>query len=123
RVIGLASLALAAAVGMLGFSSDLWLSVLAVTAAGAAISIQTGGSISLVQSSVDGAKRGRVMAVSSIFMIGFASIATMIAGGMAEMLGVRLTLYVSALAVLFSGLLYLVFRRKNEPEPETDGKN
>ncbi|MGD9683950.1 MAG: MFS transporter [Candidatus Obscuribacterales bacterium] len=123
KVIGLASLALAAAVGLLGFSSNLWLSVMAVTAAGAAISIQTGGSISLVQSSVDGAKRGRVMAVFSIFMIGFAPIAAMFAGGMAEMFGVRLTLYVSALAVLFSGLLYLVFRRKSEPEAETDGKN
>lgn len=122
RIIGLTSLALAAAVALLGFSANLYLSLLAVTAAGAAISVQTGGSISLVQTSVDSARRGRVMAVFSIFMIGFAPIAAMIAGGLAEMLGVQPTLYISAAAVLVSGLLYMVFRKKDQSEQDPQRK-
>ena len=118
RVIGLASLVLASAVALLGFSSMLYLSIVAVTVAGASISVLTGGSISLMQSSVDGARRGRVMAVFSIFMIGFAPIAAMVAGGLAEMVGVQVTLYVSALAVLFSGLLYLLFRKKGDAQAD-----
>ena len=122
RIIGLTSLVLAAAVALLGFSANLYLSLLAVTAAGAAISVQTGGSISLVQTSVDSARRGRVMAVFSIFMIGFAPIAAMIAGGLAEMLGVQPTLYISAAAVLVSGLLYMVFRKKDQSEQDPQRK-
>ncbi|MCC7531159.1 MAG: MFS transporter [Candidatus Melainabacteria bacterium] len=72
RVIGFSGIALSAAIALIGLSTNLYLSLLAVLFAGAAISIQTGGSISLIQASVDTRKRGRVMAVFSIFMIGFA---------------------------------------------------
>lgn len=116
RGIGFASLILSLAIALLGFSSIPLLSTIALLVAGAAISIQVGGSISIVQTTIDSHKRGRVMAVFSLFMIGFAPFAAMMAGWLAEIIGVNYTLYLSSSAVMFAGLSYLAYTKINKIE-------
>lgn len=118
RIIGFSGIALSASVALIGLSSSLSLSLLAVLFAGAAISVQTGGSISIVQASVNTHRRGRVMAVFSIFMIGFAPFAAMGAGALSELIGVRLTLFASAFFVLASAILYLLLASKDAEDSE-----
>jgi len=116
RGIGFACVALALAIALIGFSSVTTISFVAVAIAGASISFQLSGGNSLVQSSVSPAVRGRVMGLYSTFMLGFAPFAAMMAGWLAELVGVSSTLYISALCTLVSALLYLSFAKSPAPQ-------
>lgn len=120
RGLGFACIALATAIAIIGGSTVLVLSLAAVACAGAAISFQLSGGNSLVQSSVHPAMRGRVMGIYSTFMLGFSPFAAMLAGWLAELIGVSNTLYISAACVLVSALLYLTFGRRSF-EQSSDG--
>ena len=113
RGLGFACLILAAAIAVIGYSNLLLVSLLAVGCAGAAVSFQLSGGNSLVQSSVNPALRGRVMGLYSTFMLGFSPFAAMLAGWLAELIGVSNTLYVSAGFVFVSALLYLTLGRRS----------
>ncbi|MDZ4836567.1 MAG: MFS transporter [Candidatus Melainabacteria bacterium] len=113
RGLGFACLVLACAVATIGYSTMLMVSLLAIGCAGAAVSFQLSGGNSLVQSSVNPALRGRVMGLYSTFMLGFSPFAAMLAGWLAELIGVSYTLYVSAACVFVSALLYLTFGKRS----------
>jgi MFS family permease len=112
RALGLACLVLACAIVLIGFSTVTLVSFFAVALAGGMLSFQLSGGNSIVQTSVSPSMRGRVMGVYSTFMLGFAPVAAMMAGWMAETFGVSNALYVSAAAVFVSALTYLHFTRK-----------
>ncbi len=119
RGLGFACIALGVAVGVIGYSSVLLLSLLAVGTAGAAVSFQLSGGNSLVQSSVNPAVRGRVMGIYSTFMLGFSPFAAMLAGWLAELIGVSNTLYLSATCILISAALYLTLGKRSFEASET----
>jgi len=119
RAIGFACLVLALAIALIGYSNVIAVSFVAVALAGAMLSFQLSGGNSIVQSSVSSSMRGRVMGVYSTFMLGFAPVAAMMAGWMAETFGVSNALYVSAAAVFISAATYLHFT-KRQPGQSTD---
>lgn len=123
RGIGFACLTLACAIGLIAYSAWLPLSFIAVAIAGACISIQLSGGSSLVQAVTEPDKRGRIMGVYSTFMVGFTPFAAMIAGWLAELIGVSFTLYVSALSVFVSALLYLAYTKKRLASLDDEGEN
>ncbi|MBX9669740.1 MAG: MFS transporter [Candidatus Obscuribacterales bacterium] len=110
--IGIACLSLSVAIALIAFSKLLIISVVAVALAGASVSVQLSGGNSLVQSSVSERYRGRVMGLYSTFMLGFAPLAAMLAGWLAEYMGVSYTLYLSSFCVFVAASLYLFFSRK-----------
>ncbi len=115
RGIGFAGMLLSLSIILLAWSTWMPLSLMAVGFAGASVSLQMGGSATLIQSSVTKATRGRVMALFSTSMIGFAPFAAFMAGGLADLVGVSNTLYISGLAVFLTAALYLLVV-KGEPE-------
>lgn len=123
RGIGFACLTLACAIGLIAYSTVLTLSFVAVAIAGACISIQLSGGNSLVQSTIEPDKRGRIMGVFSTFMVGFSPFAAMIAGWLAELIGVSFTLYVSALSVFVSAGLYLAYTKRLPASTDDEGEN
>lgn len=118
RAIGYTCLVLAFAIAVIGYSDIIAVSFAAVMVAGGMLSFQLSGGNSVVQSSVSPNMRGRVMGVYSTFMLGFAPLAAMMAGWMAETFGVSNALYVSAVAVLISASTYLHFSRKSSAEAD-----
>jgi MFS family permease len=118
RAIGFACLVLAFAIALIGYSSVMLISFIAVALAGATLSFQLSGGNSVVQSSVSPSMRGRVMGVYSTFMLGFAPFAAMMAGWMADTIGVSNALYVSASAVFVCAATYLYFTRTPPGENE-----
>lgn len=118
RGIGFACVVLAFAIVLIGYSNVTAVSFVAVALAGAMLSFQLSGGNSIVQSSVSPNMRGRVMGVYSTFMLGFAPVAAMMAGWMAETFGVSNALYVSAGAVFICAATYLHFTRKQAGESD-----
>lgn len=118
RAIGYTCMVLAFAIAVIGYSNIIAVSFAAVMVAGGMLSFQLSGGNSVVQSSVSPNMRGRVMGVYSTFMLGFAPLAAMMAGWMAETFGVSNALYVSAVAVLISASTYLHFSRKSSKEAD-----
>jgi MFS family permease len=110
--IGFTCMMLGAAIAVIATSPWLLVSLAAVAVAGACISLQLSGGTSLVQSVVEPSKRGRIMGVYSTFMIGFTPFAAMIAGWLAESIGVTFTLLISAASVFICAMIYLAFSRK-----------
>lgn len=108
RLIGIAPLLLAAAIVIVSVSQWTTLSLLALAIAGAAISVQLSGGLSLVQMAVPSSMRGRVMGVYSTCMLGFTPFAAMLAGWLASTIGVTHTLMLSAAVVAVAASIYLV---------------
>ncbi len=106
--IGLACLVLALAIFTLSMSTSLPLSLAAVGLAGAAVSVQLSGGMSIVQHTVVNSMRGRVMGIYSTCMIGFAPFAAMLAGTLGSSIGVNATLVLCAAVVAGSALIYLL---------------
>ena len=107
--IGLACLVLSLAIFTLGQSASLTLSIAAVALAGASVSMQLSGGMSIVQHTVSNSMRGRIMGVYSTCMIGFAPFAAMLAGTLGSSIGVTATLSLCAAVVASSALLYLLY--------------
>ncbi len=107
RGIGFACLTLSLAVVSIAYSPWLLLSMACTALAGASISIQLSGSTSIVQALVTDRQRGRVMGVFSTFMVGFTPIAAVVAGWLAELIGVQTTLVIAASSLASVALLYL----------------
>ena len=73
----------------------------------------------LLQLRVDERQRGRVMALWSVAFLGTRPFASLIDGGLAKLLGVRLTTILFALPVIVAAGLVLVAR---EPGREREGR-
>lgn len=84
----------------LGLSHLFWLSALIAAPIGYAILTQNLSSNSLLQHRVPDALRGRLMSFYSMMLIGTVPIGAMICGGMAELLGLPLTMVIGGLACL-----------------------
>ncbi|HMP53267.1 MAG TPA: MFS transporter, partial [Candidatus Melainabacteria bacterium] len=83
--------------------------IAAIALAGAAVSMQLSGGMSIVQHTVSNSMRGRIMGVYSTCMIGFAPFAAMLAGTLGSSVGVTATLSLCAAVVAGSALLYLLY--------------
>jgi MFS family permease len=80
---------LAVAVGALAASDAFWFGVLAAVACGYVLTVNGTGTQTLIQSAVDGALRGRVMAVFTLIYQGAPAIGAVSLGALADHFGVR----------------------------------
>jgi MFS family permease len=107
RVVGFATLGLAASLLLLGWSSSLSISLAAVAVAGFCLSIQFGGSSFMVQTSISEEMRGRVMGLYSACNVGIVPFGSLLAGWMASSFGVSVALVVAAAACALAAVAYL----------------
>jgi MFS family permease len=110
--INLISLVGAAAV-IVAFAAigSYWRGLVCLFLAGAFITVVGTSTQSLMQNAVEGAMRGRVMSLYGILFRGGPALSTLMIGGLAELIGLRLTLVLAASAAAASGIA-LFARRK-----------
>jgi MFS family permease len=97
RVILNSTLLFAGGLIVFGFSTVLWLSIVAMALSGWGMMVQMAASNTVIQTIVDDEKRGRVMSFYTMAFLGTAPIGSLIAGALAARIGAPRT-------VLWSGL-------------------
>ncbi|HEY9787299.1 MAG TPA: MFS transporter [Candidatus Obscuribacterales bacterium] len=110
--IGFGCLGLAVAVTVIAFSHSVLISFAAAAGAGFCVSIQFSGGNSLLQTIVPPEVRGRMMGIFSTFQLGFTPFGALLAGWMAQHLGLTPALLVSATVCGVAAALYLLRRPK-----------
>jgi MFS family permease len=109
-VLGLGKIIIAATIlfgaGLMAFafSETLWLSLLLILLAGFGMMVQMASNNTILQTIVDDDKRGRVMSFYSMAFMGMAPIGGLLAGAVAEQIGVTYTLFASGALVILSAL-------------------
>lgn len=108
RLIPFAAVLFGIGLILFSFSRLLWLSLLLLPFAGCGMMMQMASSNTLLQTLVDDDKRGRIMAFYAMAFMGMAPFGSLIAGGLAGLVGAPHTLLVGGMlcivgAFLFSG--------------------
>lgn len=105
----LASCAAAFGVCLLALSASrsIWVSLPVLMLAGMTMMLQMASSNTLLQTIVDEDKRGRVMSFYSMAFFGTVPIGSLIAGELAERIGVTRTIMVGGVPCIVGGLLFL----------------
>lgn len=101
----------AGGVVLLCATSNLWLGLAGAFIAGAAVTISGTGAQTLMQNAVDGAMRGRVMALYGMLHRGAPALGALGIGAVAEFIGIRTALSATALALCLSALAWAFSRR------------
>ncbi|MDD5713092.1 MAG: MFS transporter, partial [Smithellaceae bacterium] len=91
----------------LSFSHSLWLSLVLLVASGFGLMAQVASTNTLLQTVVDDDKRGRVMSFFTLSFIGMAPFGSLMAGGLAGIIGVPYTLLIGGLCCTLGAFLYL----------------
>ena len=95
----------------LGLSNWLWLSLLVMPIIGVGMMVQTASSNTILQTIVDDDKRGRVMSFYSLAFMGMVPLGSLLAGGLASLVGVQWTVIIGGACCIVGAL---VFSRKLE---------
>jgi MFS family permease len=109
-VLGLGKIIIAATIlfgaGLMAFafSQTLWLSLVLLLLAGFGMMVQMASNNTILQTIVDDDKRGRVMSFYSMAFMGMAPIGGLLAGAVAEQIGVTYTLFASGVLVILSAV-------------------
>lgn len=74
--------------------------------AGFGMIVQFASSNTLIQTIVDDNKRGRVMALYGMSFLGITPLGSLLPGSISESVGVQLTLMVSSLICLVTGIIF-----------------
>lgn len=95
-------------IGMIGLSISrvLWCSMLLLLVAGFGMMTQIASSNTLLQTTVDDDKRGRVMSFFTVSLMGMAPFGSLLAGSLADLIGVTNTITVGGVCCLIGGFLY-----------------
>jgi len=94
--------------GLIAFSRShtLWISMLLMMLTGFGLMAQMASSNTVLQTIVDDAKRGRVMAFYIMAFMGIAPFGSLLAGGLASRIGAPDTLAISGAAVILGSVLF-----------------
>jgi MFS family permease len=119
RVIGWGGILFGAALGAFAFSNTMWLSLLALFAAGFGMMVQNASANTILQTIVHDDKRGRVMSFYALAVLGMAPFGSLIAGSVAAKIGAPWTIFGGGVACIISTLVFLrrlpVIRRLVRP--------
>lgn len=94
--------------GLIAFALSrifLW-SLILLTAVGFGQMIQLATSNTLLQTMVDDDRRGRVMGFFTVAFVGMAPVGSLLAGGLASVIGAPWTLFIGGVACLVGGGLF-----------------
>lgn len=111
RAVPRAAIAGGVALGTFGISPHLALALPALLVAGFALTTLVASSNTFIQLAVEDRVRGRVMAVFSVLFIGMTPIGNLVAGAVAEAVGVQATLTAYGAICAAGGLLHLRLMR------------
>ena len=106
RHVGLAAPAVGAALALFAISPALGLAFPILMVLGFSVIVTIAGSNTLIQTRVDNAFRGRVMAIFSMAFLGVAPLGSFMVGSIAHSVGIRPTLVACGLLTLMAGLAY-----------------
>lgn len=90
----------------LSLSTNIILSLVMLYIAGFGMIVQFASSNTLIQTIVDDNKRGRVMALYGMSFLGITPLGSLLLGSISESVGVQLTLMVSSLICLVTGIIF-----------------
>lgn len=119
RIEGLTTITLSALfVGPVGIilmciSDMFWLGLVGSFIAGSAITLTGTGVQTLMQHSVDGAIRGRVLSIYGMLHRGVPALGALLMGVIGDLVGLQITLIVGALIFCGPVLVWVVFRWRN----------
>lgn len=105
-LVSLAAPLVGVALGVFALSPGLWLAMPALVGLGMFIIVVVAGSNTLIQTRVDNAFRGRVMALFTMAFLGVAPLGSFTVGSLAHAFGVRPTLAACALLTVLAGVAY-----------------
>lgn len=91
---------------LLSFTRLFWLSVLMMIITGAGMMLGMAGSNTVIQTVVDDNKRGRVMSFYAMAFMGTAPFGSLIAGGLAKIIGTPATLSISGICCVLGAVFY-----------------
>lgn len=106
RMVALAAPTVGAALACFALSPSLGVAFPITMVIGFCVIVTIAGSNTLIQTRVDNAYRGRVMAIFSMAFLGIAPLGSLLVGSIAHQVGIRPTLAVCGLCTLAAGLLY-----------------
>jgi MFS family permease len=104
RVIIGATILFGAGLMAFAFSQILWLSLLLMLLSGIGMMVQMASNNTILQTIVDDDKRGRVMSFYSMAFMGMSPLGGLLAGAVAEQVGVTYTLFGCGFLVMLSAL-------------------
>ncbi len=115
RVVVTGSVGLGLAMIILSQSSSLVLSIPALLVAGASLLVQAAACNTLLQTIVDDDKRGRVMSLFAMAFMGMAPFGSLLAGSVANEIGIRWTLAMAGSVCIIAGTAFATHLRSIRP--------
>lgn len=118
RIEGLSSITLSAlivgagGVAVMCATPFLWLGLVGAFLAGAAVTVSGTGTQTLMQHAVEGAMRGRVMALYGMLHRGAPAVGALAIGAAAEFIGIRIAVSAAAVALCLLALMWIFSRRR-----------
>lgn len=91
---------------VLGLSSRLWLTLLAMPVIGLGLMVQMASTNTVLQTIVDDDRRGRVMSFYSMAFLGMVPLGSLLAGSVAHLVGAPLTVVLGGICCIAGGLLF-----------------
>ena len=115
--VALAAPAVGAALTCFALSPSQQVAYPIIMSIGFCVIVTIAGSNTLIQTRVDNAYRGRVMAIFSMAFLGIAPLGSFIVGSVAHQVGIRPTLAACGLLTLVAGLVYRSHSRNSQNSP------
>jgi len=115
--VALAAPAVGAALTCFALSPSQQVAYPIIMSIGFCVIITIAGSNTLIQTRVNNAYRGRVMAIFSMAFLGIAPLGSFIVGSVAHQVGIRPTLAACGLLTLVTGLVYRWHSRNSQNSP------
>jgi MFS family permease len=106
KVIGGSTCVFGVGLCLFAHSRAVWLSLLLMVPVGLSMMVQMAASNTILQTIVDDDKRGRLMGFYGMALFGMAPFGSLLAGGLAGLMGAPATLVVGGLFCILGGLLF-----------------
>lgn len=105
-IIGTSAIGFSLSLVLLAFVKQIHLAIPILFVAGCGMMLQMASSNMLIQSLVDDSRRGRVMSLFTISLMGIAPFGSLFVGGIAHRCGVTITLFVSGVVYLLAAFWF-----------------
>jgi MFS family permease len=105
RIIPIAAAVFGVGLILFSFSRYLWLSLILLFFIGMGMMIQIASSNTILQTIVDDEKRGRVMSIYTMSFIGLAPFGSLLAGSVADWIGVQTTVMIGGFCCLAGAII------------------
>jgi MFS family permease len=106
KIIAESSILFGVSVAVFSFSRWFWLSMIIICVAGFSMMVQMAASNTILQTIVEEDKRGRIMSFYTMAFIGMAPFGSLLAGGLANKIGVSHTLLIGGVCSVIGAIIF-----------------